>query len=277
MTRRNLYLRLAAVPLILAAPAGSAALAAGIDHDRELKACVTLAETRPAEAFESALTWQDRGGGDLARLCQALALFHKGDFRAAGTRLEELVPLLGKDDPKAAASILGRAGWAWLRAGDFQRAEGLYTQALQRQPGDVDLHIDRAFARAEMERFWDALADLDAALAKDPRRADAYLYRASAHKALSNHRQAMADIGRALELRPGDPEAILLRGNVKAESGDLAGAKDDWALVRRIAPDSGSARAAAINLERVTRAEGATAPKPGKLPESKGPGEAPKR
>ncbi len=261
MIRRNAFITLAALslstaallphPVQAAAPASASASAP--DPNRTLKECAAQAESDPAAAFDQALRWQEKGGGDLARLCQALALFLKGDFKAAGARLEELAPLLGKDDPKAAASILGRGGWAWLRAGDQVRAEKLYSAALDKQPGDVDLLIDRAFARAEGERFWDAVADLDAALAKDPKRADAYLYRAEAHKALSNHRQALADIDRALELKPGDPEAILLRGNVKALSGSVNGARDDWALVKRLAPDSEFGRAAAVNLERAAK------------------------
>ncbi len=266
MTRRNAYLLPAALALALLA-AGPAA--AAIDHDQPLKSCLALAERRPAEAMDSARAWQERGGGDLARLCEALALFHKGDFAAAGARLEELAPALGRDDPKAAASILGRAGWAWLRAGDHPRAERLYSQALERQPDDVDLRIDRAFARAEAERFWDALADLDAAIARDPGRADAYLYRAAAHKALANDRQAAADVDRTLELRPGDPEALLLRGNIKAQGGNLAGAREDWTLIRRLAPDSAVARSAGVNLERVARMEAPAkgAPEAGRPPE----------
>ena len=259
MIRRNAYLTRTARSLALAALLATTMASAGaaadptLDRNRELKDCATQAESDPAAAFESALRWEDKGGGDFARLCQALALFHKGDFKAAGARMEQLAPLLGKDDPRAAASILARGGWAWLRAGDQARAESLYSAALAKQPGDVDLLIDRAFARAEGERFWDAITDLDAALAQDPKRADAYLYRASAHKALSNYRQALADIDRALEEKPGDPEAILLRGNVKALSGSVGGAREDWTLVIRLAPDSDSGRAAAVNLERAAK------------------------
>ncbi|WP_448206015.1 hypothetical protein [Azospirillum sp. sgz302134] len=273
MTQSNAYVLVTVLALLSAGPAH----AATIDHNKEFRACLTLAEQKPAEAFESALTWQDRGGGDPARLCQAMALFHKGDFKAAGARLEELAPVLGKDDPKAEASILGRAGWAWLRAGDDARAERLYSQALQRQPDDVDLYIDRAFARGEAERYWDAIADLDTALAKDPKRADAYLYRAGAHKALANDRQAIADIDRALQLKPNDPDALLLRGNIKAQVGNLPGAKEDWSLVQRLAPETPAARTAQGNLDRAAKLEAATGPKASKLPESKGAGDAPKR
>ncbi|QCG87159.1 hypothetical protein [Azospirillum sp. TSH100] len=283
MTRRNPYLSAASLSAALAmglfavlpaplsaaqatAPAATApattAPAAGassaLDRNRELQACAAKAEANPDGARADAKRWQEQGGGDSAKLCEALALFHAGDFKAAGTQLEALVPTLGKDDPRASASLLGRAGWAWLRAGDQARAERLYSAALDKTPGDVDLLIDRAFARAEGERFWDAIADLDAALTRDPKRADAYLYRASAHKALSNYRQALADIDSALELKPGDPEAILLRGNVKALGGNLVAARDDWSLARRVAPDSEWGRAAADNLARTAEVAGAT-------------------
>lgn len=264
MIRRNAYLALALSSLLAAVPALTVPVqaapppATGVgtgDRNNDLASCADKAERRPEEGFQAALRWQETGGGDLARLCQALALFYKGDFAAAATALEVLAPVLGKDDPKAAASILGRGGWAWLRAGDQARAERLYSAALEKQPDDVDLLIDRAFARAEAERFWDAIADLDAALAKDPKRSDAYLYRATAHKALSNYRQALSDIDRVLELKPGDPEAILLRGNVKALAGSLAAARDDWSLVQKLAPDSDSGRAAAMNLDRMAKVE----------------------
>lgn len=280
MIRRNAYLTLAALSLaVLSLLTETPALAADpspaptspMDRNRDLKDCATQAESDPDAAFERALRWQEKDGGDFARLCQALALFHKGDFKAAGGRLEELAPILGKDDPKAAASILARGGWAWLRAGDQARAEKLYSAALARQPGDVDLMIDRAFARAEGERFWDAIADLDAALARDPKRADAYLYRATAQKALSNYRQALADIDHALELKPGDPEAILLRGNVKALSGSVGGARDDWSLAKRLDPDGEWGKAAAVNLERIARMTSVE-----KAPEAAKPAEPPR-
>lgn len=271
MTRRKIYRIPALLALLAAVPTlfpMTANAAADIDHGKEFSACMTLAEKAPSDALESALTWQDHGGGDLAKLCQAMALFHKGDFKAAGTRLEALVPTLGKDSPQGAASLLGRAGWAWLRAGDNARAERLYTQALERTPQDVDLYIDRAFARAEEERYWDALSDLDTALAKDPKRPDAYLYRAGAYQALANDRQALADVDQALALRPNDPDAILLRGTIKAQIGDLAGAKQDWTRVRRMAPDSSAARTAQVNLDRLAVAN-PTGPKTAQpLPES---------
>jgi len=242
---------------VLAVPAASVvapALAAGPPQG-ELHNCIALAETAPDAALERARAWEGRDGGDRARLCQAMALFHRGDFAEAGKRLETLAPLLGQGDAKATASLLAQAGWAWLRAGDAARAETLYTRALENTPGDVDLLIDRAFARAEGERFWDALADLDDAIARDAGRADAYLYRAAAHKALSNLPMAMDDVNHALELRPGDGEALVLRGAIKAAAGKTEAARADWELVLSREPDSSAARTARTNLQRLAPAK----------------------
>lgn len=233
-----------------AAPASQPAAAA------EPASCIARAEQTPDAGFESALAWEDRGGGDHARLCQALALFHRGQFEAAAQRLEALVPTLGAQAPEAAASLLGRAGWAWLRAGQPGRAEAAYTQAIGQQPDDPELLVDRAFARAEAERFHDARDDLDRAIALRPGTAEAYVYRAQAHRELGDLALARDDVARALELAPADPEALLLRGNLSALAGDVATAREDWSRVVRIDPGTTTARAARENLERFAAARG---------------------
>lgn len=221
----------------------------------DLAACLKVAEATPDAAVEKALVWQDRGGGDPARLCHAMALYHRGQFDAAGTRLEDLVGTMGKDDPKAAATLLSHAGWARLRAGQAERAERLYGEALTRQPDDVDLHIDRAFARADQEKYWDAVADLDWAIRKAPKRADAYVYRAGAYRHLGNLDAAQRDVAQALELKPNDSDALLLRGNLRALKGDAKGAREDWKQVMRLDPDTTNAHNAETNLARLQAQE----------------------
>ncbi|EWY40342.1 hypothetical protein N825_37160 [Skermanella stibiiresistens SB22] len=226
-----------------------------VERARQAASCLQMAEKTPKAAFESALTWQDRGGGDMARLCQAMALFHQGQFQASATRLEDLVPTLGKDTPEGASSLLARAGWAWLRAGDSDKAEKAYTAAIDRSPRDPELLVDRAFARAESERYWDAIEDLNRAIGMAPKRAEPYLYRAGAFRALGNDSKALEDVGVALALEPGNPEALLLRGNLRAVTGNPDGAKSDWRSVMRIDPDTTSAKAASDNLARLQGAE----------------------
>ena len=155
-----------------------------VNHARESTACLKLAERAPDAAFDSALTWEDRGGGDMARLCQAMALFHQGQFQAAATRLEDLVPTLGSDTAEGASSLLARAGWAWLRAGNPDRAERAYGAALERTPQDPELLIDRAFARAEARAIPGRGGRPEPGYRTGAEKADPYLYRAGAYRSL---------------------------------------------------------------------------------------------
>lgn len=254
MTLRNVSFACAATALLIAVAAHRPAAA---ETDFRLTACLERAKLDPPAARAAAEKWAaEEQGGDAAALCVAMAAFHDGAFADAADRLEKLASAQAPGQAPAqaanAARLYAQAGWARLRAGAADAADRLYSLALEKAPQDVDLWIDRAFARAEAERFWDALADLDHAAKLAPDRAEPHIYRASAHKALGQPRQALADLERALELRPDDPQAVLLRGNVKAESGDLAGAEADWTLAQRLDKDGrGFGRSAAINLERL--------------------------
>lgn len=239
--------------LFLTAPFPAAAQETQVDT--RLASCLERARIDPPAARAAAEKWlATEDGGEPAALCVAMAQFHDGAFADAAMRLEKLAAAQPPERVSAAARLLGQAGWAHLRAGDFGAAERLYGEALTKTPGDADLWIDRAFARAETERFWDAAADLAQAMALAPTRADPYVYRAAAYKALGQLHAAREDLERALELRPDDPQALLLRGNLKAEAGDWPGAEADWTLATRADKENnGYGRSAAANLEKMRR------------------------
>lgn len=240
-----------ALMLVAAAQAVSAPLPGPVAD--ELSACLELAAKVPDQAFESALAWEDKGGGDHARLCQALALFHRGQFEASATRLEALVPSLGAGDPEKTADLLAQAGWAWLRAGEAAKAGASYDRALALTPDDADLLVDRSFARADAGDWAGAAGDLDRVIALRPEMAEAWMYRAEARRELGRGAEARADLDRALDLDPDNPEALLMRGNLRAPAGDVAGAREDWARAARLDPDTTTARAAEDNLKRFAR------------------------
>lgn len=272
MSRRNPFIVLFAGAALALGAAGS--VHAAEDPNAELEKCQRLAETDPAQALTMADDWAKRGGGDTATLCRALGLFHKGDFKTAAEVFSSLASSLGVGNPKSAASLLGRAGWAYMRAGQTDAADRAYTQALEKAPEDPDLHIDRAFARAEFGHYDEAIADLDAALAKTPNRADALVYRAAAYKARKDLPKAMADVEKALSLKPDDPEGLLLRGNLRALTGELDGAAADWKkLAEGPAAGTTEGKAARTNLDRLaaTRKAEEKAPpvKPGNKPADK--------
>lgn len=246
--------------LVAAALGGTPVAAAPGDT---LSECVAEAERAPAAALEAARAWEGRGGGDTARLCQALALFYSGDFTQAAMQLEALAPTLGRArSPDGEAGLWARAGWAWLRAGDPGRAGHAYSRALDLRPDDPELYIDRAFAHAEAGRYDAAAADLTVALARAPDRTDARLYRAAAYQELGQLDQAHANLAEVLRRMPEHPQALLQRGNLSARAGDLAAARSDWQRVLELDPDGSAGAAAAANLRRLA-VPGASPPDPG--------------
>jgi tetratricopeptide (TPR) repeat protein len=253
----------------LKAAAGSAALALALvlaaapAHAAtvtDFATCARLAEQTPADALPAAQAWLDHGGGDAARLCRAEALFLHGDFAPAGEVFEALATSSIARTPVQAANLYDRAGLSWLRAGDAARAEKLITTALERLPGDTDLLIDRALARAEGKRYREAIEDLSEVLKQAPRRAEIYLYRAEAWQALNRLDQALADADHVLTLKPGDGEALVLRGTLHALSGDATGARLDWREVIRREPDSANGKTAAERLSRLDHAPAEASP-----------------
>jgi tetratricopeptide (TPR) repeat protein len=233
--------------LALALLSGGAA-AETVDHPKEYAACMALARSEPNAAFESALAWQDRGGGPAARHCAAVALIGLGQHREAAARLEALAEGLA---PELRIGVLGHAGQAWLLAGEIDRAYAVQSAALGLAPHDPALLVDRGVTLAEAGRYWEAIDDLDRALELDPRRVEALVFRASAYRRVDALELAADDLERALARRPDHPEALLERGIVRRLSGDEAGARRDWLEVLRLAAGTPAADTARENLERM--------------------------
>lgn len=237
------------------AVAGSATVAttatATTSRDPALATCLEQARQAPASTESTATAWVEQGGGTAARICYAMALYHGGQYEKAATRLEWLIEEAVRDRRQPELQLYIWAGWAWLRAGKPDQAEALYSAALQRRPNDLDLRMDRALARVEAEKFWDALSDLNEVTRLAPHRADGWYYRALAQRGLLQFENALRDAERALAIVPNDADTRLLRGNLRAQTGRKAEALEDWRQIQREAPDSNAGRAAAANVRRL--------------------------
>jgi len=248
MTRNNVSALFAAA--LLAGLATTARAAAPV---RDLEGCQRLAERAPAEALAAAREWAGHGGGDQAKMCRATALFHNEEFVAAGEAFEALATG-GLRNDRQIADLYDRAAWAYLRGGDANQAEVLYSRALEKLPDDAELRVDRGIARAESRKYRDAVEDFTAALKRQPRRADVYYYRAAAYRELMKLNEARDDVEQSLRLKPGDAEALVLRGKLRATAGDVSGARLDWREVARRDPESAAGQAAAAGLRRLDEA-----------------------
>lgn len=243
---RNGARPLAALLLVLALPAS----AAEVDQAMSYEVCMALARHAPNKAFGQAQNWQALGGGDAAEHCIATALLEMGQYAEAAKRLEALAQTVRRDRDFR-LKLLAQAAQAWLLGDDPARAEIVLGSAIEADPTDAELLVDRAQARAERGDYEGAAADLDIALALAPGRPDVLAMRASARRYLDRLQDAMLDAEKAVALAPMLPEALLERGILRRITGDDAGARRDWLQVLTSSPGSPAAVAARANLERM--------------------------
>lgn len=201
----------------------------------------------PLGANTFADAWEATGGGDGAIHCHGLAQITLGNADVGADMLEKLAGS-SKGPAAARATILSQAVQAWLIADDPARAYEAATSALALSPDNADLLIDRSIAAATMNRYLDAIDDLDAALAIDARRSDALVFRAAAWRQEGRWDKAQDDIDRALLLDPDNADALLERGILRQQRGDRVGARADWQRAIDLSPDTPTADLAQQNL-----------------------------
>jgi tetratricopeptide (TPR) repeat protein len=240
----------ASVPVASAAPQSGNPVPRS-ENARQYSACMALARKVPKAAQDSALAWHEKGGGDAAVHCGAVALLGLGEYEQAGLTMQELAARIDASRTKLKAGLLGQAANAWLIAGRPKKAETLLTEALQLLPKDVETLVDRSIARASMGKYWDALDDLNDALDRSPNRADVLTFRAAAWRHVDALDLAQQDITAALKQRPIYPDSLLERGLIRQARGDLAGARADWLHVLDIAVEGPLTEAARRHLEAI--------------------------
>ena len=228
---------------VLPVPPVPPRIAEGGDYDR----CLDMVGTDPVGASTFADAWVATGGGEGATQCQALAAIALGNPEQGAELMEDLARRSRQVD-SLRASLFGQAAQAWLMAGDPGRAYGADTMAVTLSPLDADLLIDRSVSAATMNRFQDALDDLNVALDLDPRRPDALVLRAAAWRHVGQLDLAQDDVDRALAQDPDNAEAFLERGILRQRRGDRGGAQQDWEHAMLLAPDSATADLAQQNL-----------------------------
>jgi regulator of sirC expression with transglutaminase-like and TPR domain len=218
-------------------------IAQGQDYER----CLAMLSNDAAGANAFADAWEATGGGEGAMHCHALAQIALGHPETGAEMLEKLAAA-SKAPPLARASLYSQAVQSWLMADDPSRAYGDATMALALSPDDAELLIDRSIAAATMERYMDAIDDLNRALHLDPQRVEALVFRAAAWRHENRLDLAQDDIDRAVAIAPDNPDALLERGILRERRGDRAGARADWERAIALAPDSATADLAQQNL-----------------------------
>lgn len=231
-------------------PGSAQAFGAG-EAAEDYAACMDLAVTDPELAYETALSWQRDDGSEAARHCEAVALIGLERYREAGERLESLAQTMVAASDALAVDALVQAGQAWSLADETARAHAAQSAALELDPDNVELLIDRSFTLALAQNYWEAIDDLNRAHELAPERSDLLIYRASAYRYVEAYDLALEDVKQALTRNPDNLEGLLERGNLRRLTGDDEGARADWLRVVTLAEKSPAAEAARANLERL--------------------------
>src|SRR6266853_4990778 len=142
-----------------------------------------------------------------------------------------------------------------------------FTKLAQMRPADPDPLVERGFAYLDKKDYAKAIADADRALALNARvgraynlratalratgylqkaladftravelepNLDNYFQRASTYQMLNQHKLAVADFDQAVGFAPDQPHAYFARAQSRAATGDLAGAKRDIEVARKM-------------------------------------------
>jgi tetratricopeptide (TPR) repeat protein len=225
--------------------------------------CMSLVETRPAEAQKLAMQARTSGGGYAAEHCEAAALLNLKQYDEAAKRFHDVAEGTTAEDVDLRAEAYDQAAEAWLLAQKPQNARGELDAGLKLTPKSVRLRVDRAQAEGLAHDFWAAIDDLNAALDIQPNLAEALVLRAAAYRQVDATDLAADDVTRAIALQPQFPDAYLERGTLRAIKGDYDGARADWGHVKELAPGSFSADLAQQDLAKLN-AYLAKNPKPAK-------------
>jgi tetratricopeptide (TPR) repeat protein len=219
-------------------------IAEGGDYDK----CLGMIADDPQGAANFSDAWQANGGGDPAIHCQALALEALGEPEKTANILETLATS-GRGTALTRATIFSQAAEARMVADDPKRAFEDDARALDLDPGNPDMLLDRAVAAMLLDRNQNAIDDATSALDADPRRADGYTLRGTAWRRVERWELARDDIDRALLIDPDLPDALLERGILRQHARDNRGARADWVRVTQLSPNTPLADLAEQNLD----------------------------
>ncbi|PKP82131.1 MAG: hypothetical protein CVT79_07530 [Alphaproteobacteria bacterium HGW-Alphaproteobacteria-18] len=208
----SLIAMVAGAALFLQQSAGAEIAAA---EARKLEACVAKIETAPDEAYEDGLAWTFEGNRPGARQCTALALIALGNAEEGAIRLENLAMSSDGGTMEQRAVYLSQAGNAWLQIGAAEAAAVSFSEALRLAPNENDLLLDRATAYMLIDKWDEALKDLNIAIANTPGDATAHQMRAEVHLNKDALDLAMKDVETAMAADPKNIDTLLVRGRVR--------------------------------------------------------------
>lgn len=146
-----------------------------------------------------------------------------------GGRFQDALPLLseaGRLQPHD-FMVWYTLGICHDAVGQDEAAAACYTTCIALMPKLFSPYEKRGQAYLRMQRYDQALLDVEKVMELQPKRAEVYMDRALARQALKDNQGAIDDLGRALELDGPAARIYLMRARIRELAGDKAGAAVD--------------------------------------------------
>lgn len=185
------------------------------DEQERLNACIERVETAPEEAYEDSLAWLSSGNRPKARYCNAISLLALERTEEGAARLEALANAPDPISLDNRTLYMAQAGNAWLSANYPEAAVTAFSAALNMQPKNPDLYVDRAAAWLAQESWMEGIDDLNEAISLSPNYTEAFYLRASAFLESDDLSNAQADLDVLLQRDPENLDYLVLRGDIR--------------------------------------------------------------
>jgi TolB-like protein/Tfp pilus assembly protein PilF len=157
--------------------------------------------------------------------------------RSTGQAVRDAADTAMRLQPDLAETLWARGGYLYWVQRDFPSAHELFTRALEKQPGDVDMLGSLFFVERRMGRWDDALGHYREALARDPRNVSLRVQGACEILFWLRHFGEMrAQLEEALKIAPDDTTARACLAQIEQRLGRLDAA-DAW--LARVPKDTG--------------------------------------
>jgi tetratricopeptide (TPR) repeat protein len=122
---------------------------------------------------------------------------------------------------------------------DFKGAIKDYDKAINLDKSYALAYFNRGTCYMALKETKAAMRDFNETIELDPKFAKAYYGRASLYVMQEKYIESLPDLDKTIEFDPRTPNALTLRGQIRAQTGNKAGACDDF----RQAKDNGDPRA----------------------------------
>lgn len=175
--------------------------------------------------------------GSLAQLNKAYFFYQGQRLISQGKFKESIIYLntLIETDSTIAEGWFLR-GIAKYYLNDYQGSHSDFTKSIRHNPILAQAYHYRANVENQMEKYSDALKDLDIAREIRPNDPDIIFTRGITHFQMLNYSEAIEDFTRVIQRSSGNLEAWLNRGTSRLLMGDTLGSIEDYGYAIRLNP-----------------------------------------